>query len=121
MIEDGIDSILSRSVDAPIIILQSDHGPGFGIDWESPGQSNLVGRASILNAYYVPDECKHMLYPSISPVNSFRVVFGCIFGESEELLADISYFSNVRYSALSEPWIFTPIDEIASEAIPEDS
>jgi hypothetical protein len=33
-----------------------------------------------------------MLYPSISPVNSFRVIFDTYFGAKLGLLADKAYF-----------------------------
>lgn len=110
-IEETIEIILARSDKQPIIVLQSDHGPGYGIDWEDPDRIHLDDRSAILNAYYLPDECEQELYPTITPVNSFRLVLNCAFGESYEMLPDISYFNNIRYSSLSEPWEFTPIDE----------
>jgi hypothetical protein len=35
------------------------------------------------------------LYPTITPVNTFRLVFNDYFGGRYELLPDISYFSPV--------------------------
>jgi hypothetical protein len=52
----------------------------------------------ILNAIYLPDGDARVLYPSISPVNTFRVVFNQYFGTDLELLPDRSYaFASQRY------------------------
>jgi hypothetical protein len=50
---------------------------------------------AILNAYSVPGGAP-ALYPSISPVNSFRVILNARFGESLPLLPDRSYFPATR-------------------------
>jgi len=34
------------------------------------------------------------MYPSITPVNTFRLIFNAYFGTDLKLLPDISYFSN---------------------------
>jgi hypothetical protein len=71
----------------PVIIVQGDHGPLPDLT-EEPSQ-----RLPILNAYYLPGvEMDSMLYPSISPVNSFRVVLNSYFGQNLPLLEDQSYF-----------------------------
>jgi hypothetical protein len=77
-----IDAILAQSEVRPIILLQGDHG------------FDLPNRMEILNAYLVPDEVKAHLYPSISPVNSFRLLFDDYFGANYDLLPDKSYYSN---------------------------
>jgi hypothetical protein len=46
-----------------------------------------------LNAYYFPDQNYAALYPAISPVNSFRVIFNQYFGTDLELLEDRNYFA----------------------------
>ncbi|HEY9078355.1 MAG TPA: hypothetical protein VIO61_17600 [Anaerolineaceae bacterium] len=76
-----LHTILAESSPAPIIIIQGDHGP--------KGHTNLP----VLNAYYLPDEGSKQLYPSISPVNSFRVIFNTYFGTNLSLLPDVSRFS----------------------------
>jgi hypothetical protein len=48
----------------------------------------------VLNAYYMPGYTGQ-LYPSISPVNSFRIVFNAYFGTDLPLLKDTSYFSPI--------------------------
>jgi hypothetical protein len=48
-----------------------------------------LNRIAIFNSYYVPDEMQSQLYPAISPVNTFRVLFDPAYG----LLQDVSYYS----------------------------
>ena len=89
----SIDQILDNSTSPPIIILQSDHGPGSQLFFGDPDKTNLHERMSILNAYYLPDKGKEMLYDSITPVNSFRVVINSLFDANLELLQDRNYFT----------------------------
>ncbi len=71
--------ILKRSSKPPVIVLQGDHG---------------LSMLPILNAYYLPDAGEQApMYPSISPVNSFRLVFNTYFGTSFPLLEDKHFFS----------------------------
>jgi hypothetical protein len=83
-----IDAIQAGSDVPPVIIVQGDHGP-------PPDLTNDPAiRMPILNAYSLPGvEMAEALYPSISPVNSFRVVLNRYLGFSLPLLEDKSYFS----------------------------
>ena len=70
-----------------MIIIQGDHGPLPDLTEEASQ------RLPILNAYYLPGiQMDNVLYPSISPVNSFRVVLNSYFGQTLPLLEDRSYF-----------------------------
>jgi len=110
-IKETIDCIISKSPQPPIIILQSDHGPGSMLEWKYPDKTNLKERMSILNAYYLPNEGHKQLYQEITPVNTFRIIFNHYFGTKYELLKDESYFSNH-----SHPYKFLNVtDKINSE------
>ncbi|HQX15210.1 MAG TPA: sulfatase-like hydrolase/transferase [Anaerolineales bacterium] len=83
-----IDTLQRESDAQPVIIVQGDHGP-------PPDLTNdPAARMPILNAYYLPDiEAAEALYPTITPVNSFRVVLNRYFESNLPLLADESYFA----------------------------
>ena len=84
-IEELVDVLLKETASPPVIIIQSDHGvrpihPGINIggdEWQK-----------ILNAYYLPGGGEKLLYDSISPVNSFRIIFNHYFGADYDLLGD---------------------------------
>ncbi|MBL8101848.1 MAG: hypothetical protein JNM02_04910 [Anaerolineales bacterium] len=82
---DAVDTILAESDTPPIIVIQGDHGA-----WMQPKDRRMW----ILNAYYLPGY-EDRLYPNISPVNTFRLIFNSYFGGSYEMLEDKSYFSPV--------------------------
>jgi hypothetical protein len=79
-----LTEILARSATPPVIILQGDHGSVI----ESPER-----RMAILNAYYLPDGGEELLYESISPVNTFRLVLSHYFGDRSTFLEDRALYS----------------------------
>lgn len=101
----AIDDLFERSETRPIVIIQGDHGPkGFSDDNSETG--DFTENFAILNAYYFPDQDYTGLYPSISPVNSFRVVLNKFMETDFSLLNNESYFSDV-----GRPFDFIPVTD----------
>jgi hypothetical protein len=102
-----VDRILSEADAQPIIILQSDHGPQSTGVLTDPHKMLFEERMRILNAYHLPYGGENLLYESITPVNSFRVILRNYFNMDYELLEDRSIFSDYSY-----PFKFLDITEI---------
>ena len=92
-----VQHIISTSATPPIIILQGDHG---GVI------TAPTDRMKIFNAYYLPDGGSQNLYPDITPINSFRVIFDTYFGGNYPLLKDTSL-----YSTYEQPFNYTVIPD----------
>jgi hypothetical protein len=111
---EAVDAILSRSPEPPIIILQGDHGSRAYADLDRPEASYFKENLAILNAYHLPDDGSGLVYPGISPVNTFRLVFKHYFGAELDLLEDRSAWCTWR-----RPYRFLPFDEASYKATVE--
>jgi len=94
-IKNVLDEMLSDEY-SPIIIIQSDHGPRDNIDWENPDDEMYDQVFGILNVYHLPNGGNQQIYETISPINSFRVIFNYYFDDNYELLDDKAYFHNPK-------------------------
>ena len=103
-----IDQILANSEDPPIIIIQGDHGPASfqksNSSWINPDDYLIKERTSILNTYFLPNGDTDLLYDSITPVNTFRVVLNSYFGRNYVLLNDKSFWGDVYMNRESFSW-----------------
>lgn len=88
-----LPELIEESEASPVILIQGDHGPGARLDWAHPTPRGMKERAAILNALRIPGSDYESFYPTISPVNSFRLVFNELFGGELEILSDRAYFS----------------------------
>ena len=91
------NKLIANSNTPPIIVIQADHG---GINTPPDG------RTKILNAYYLPNDGNKLLYPNITPVNTFRIILDYYFSGKYDLLKDVSYFS-----VYQRPYEYSVIDE----------
>ena len=81
-----IDSIQQKNSKA-VIIVMSDHGGRFGVDWDDPSEIDYFRALNNLSAFYFPE--KESFFPMhISAVNVFRIFFNLYFGVDYEILED---------------------------------
>ena len=106
-----IDLILAGSPEPPIIVLQGDHGSRTYTDFDRPEASYFKENLAILNAYHLPGDGPALVYPSISPVNTFRLIFKHYLGADLDLVEDRSFWTTWR-----RPYRFLPFDETRYEA-----
>lgn len=86
-----LKEILAQSEIKPIIILQSDHGPGSELDQESYEKTNRCERKAIFDAFYFPD-VQLDLHGSFTPVNTYRLLFDLYFDGNYKMLENKSYY-----------------------------
>ncbi|MGZ8578626.1 MAG: sulfatase-like hydrolase/transferase [Actinomycetota bacterium] len=102
MILDLLDDLLAGpDASDPIIILQSDEGPypisveqnALNIELPTQPDEVLQRKLRILNAYHLPGQDPEAigLSQTITPVNSFRIVFDAYFGADLPILEDRTY------------------------------
>jgi|GEM_PF-672057 len=106
-VKEILETILKKDEDA-VIIIQSDHGSAFlADDWSNPGPEFIKERTKIFNAILLKGRGRELLYPQISSVNTFPVIFNGIFGEAFELREDSTYFSSYE-----QPYNFNNVTEV---------
>lgn len=113
-VETTVDQILAKSKIPPIIVIQSDHG-----SWSTAGEGRANNhlyreRMRNFNALYLPGGDAGQLYETMTPVNSFRVIFNKYFGADFPLLEDRNYFSD-SVSDQKTPYQFVDVTDIVTQ------
>jgi hypothetical protein len=99
-----VHAILSNSASPAVIVIQGDHGPGSRFNWSLLEEPGLHERLGILNAYRLPGVDPTLIYSTITPVNTFRLVLNQYFGADLPLLPDRSF-----YSTWDQPYQFIEV------------
>ena len=105
-----VDGILTASRRPPVILIMGDHGPAskWVASWRKKGnfQTNdpevVAERISIFLALHLPEGSGGEIYPELTPVNIFPLIFERCFGETAALKEDRSFFST--YEEWSVIW-----------------
>ncbi len=106
-----VDRILSDDPSA-IIVVQSDHGSAFTVDWELPmsdwPESFIRERGSFINLIRAPAACAEWLDRSIAQVNTARFVLGCARGRAPQYLPERTFLSS--YSKTGGNYVIVPMN-----------
>lgn len=113
-VEETVERILATSKVEPIIIVQGDHGSGSRFEAGSDRPNHLFERMTVLNAIYLPRAHRGPIDPSISLVNTFRLVFDRCFGGKLGLLPDRNF-----YSSFPHPYAFIEVTGRIEPAVDE--
>ena len=82
-----------------IIIIQGDHGSNAAIhatesNWQGDTRDYIRSRSANLSTFYFPDrQYDGLLYPEITPINTFRIIFNKYLGTNLELLEDVTFMT----------------------------
>ena len=92
-----------RAVDPnAIVVFQADHGSGFEVNWRLPleqwSDAAIDERSSILNLVHVPDACLPWVRPGLSPINTMRLVVGCLERRAPDYVDDRTFINTYEDS-----------------------
>jgi hypothetical protein len=125
--DDQIQAIVSSLMEGPddtdpIIILTTDEGPNpdgmptvdGDLAWGSATDAELDQKFSIFAAYYLPGVDASRLYPTMSSVNTFRLVFDLYFDAGLGLLPDRSWIHRDKHHPFALTDITSRLDAFAA-------
>jgi hypothetical protein len=98
----------------PIIVIQADEGPypprfvDPNLPWTEATVPELEMKYGIINAFYLPGLKEDPVYPTISSVNTFRLIFSEYFGADLPFLPDRSFVSRTS----TYPYDLTEITDL---------
>jgi hypothetical protein len=91
-----IDFLISRNPRS-LIVLQSDHGSAFTMEWSKPmaewKRSSIDEKRSYLNFIRAPEDCRQWLGHPLGQINTSRFVIACIEGRAPEYLPERTYIT----------------------------
>ena len=103
----AIDQILAISKVRPIIIVQGDHGPRQYLNWHSLAKTDVRETFGNLSTFNLPDgTADKVFYDTISPVNSFGLLFDHVFGAHFKRFPDRSY-----YTTIDDPYKYVDVTD----------
>lgn len=93
-----VDAIDRQAKRETIILIQSDHGQRYGMDFNAPNVEPAVWNDSYPNlmAYRLPKGDTPLFYEGMTPVNTFRLIFERYFKYDFQRLPDKNYYSSEK-------------------------
>jgi len=96
-----VDGILAASRRTPIILIMGDHGPAsrWTAHWNETGSFEtddpaiIAERMPIFLALLMPEGPRGEVYPDLTPVNVFPLVFERLYDQASSRKPDHSFFS----------------------------
>jgi hypothetical protein len=82
-----LHAIIEKSKPNPIIVVMGDHGPS------TRKTITKQMRMANLSAYLVNEAAKAQMYPTMTPVNGFRIILNAHYGGAYPPLEDLSYYA----------------------------
>ncbi len=99
-----VDTIVRESEVAPIIVIQADEGPYLGeADASKDRLTQIRKRTGIIAAFLVPGIDAEEIPMTITPVNTFRLLFSHYFDAEIELLPDRTFYWERDAAQLGTP------------------
>ena len=89
-----VDRVQKRMTRPTIIMVHGDHGPAMGLVWGDVDASDVRERMCNFAAIYLPDEEYGDLYPRMSLVNYYRLIFTRYLNAAYPPLKDKSLFTD---------------------------
>ena len=90
-----MDTLLAEGRRPAVVLIQADEGPiparDMRVPWQDASDEELRIKFGILSAYHFPDGDYRRLRQDLSPVNSYRVILGKLFGLDLPELPDRMY------------------------------
>lgn len=101
-VKEVVSNLTADPAHQPVIIIQADEGPypkrfqdhQHTFNWLKATDAEKQEKTGILSAYYLPGVDASEVYPGISPVNNFRLIFNSYFGTDMPYLEDKHYIDN---------------------------
>ncbi|SVB22523.1 uncharacterized protein METZ01_LOCUS175377, partial [marine metagenome] len=96
--------LISQIDSSAVVIIQSDHGPGHGINDQLDSRlenldnprvpiDSIWKRAAVFSAVRLPKRCSADVPDTYAGVNTFKAVFACISGQPVDLQPDLSFWA----------------------------
>jgi hypothetical protein len=121
IIEDLVGTLLAEGRRPAVVLIQADEGPiparDMSVPWQQASDEELREKFGILSAYHFPDGDYARLRQDISPVNSYRVILGKLFGLDLPELPDRMYV----FPDHTNIWEFHDVtDRVRCAAVPSE-